>query len=64
MGCRVSFPSLPPRTFQKPYAGLLRFGVPVRAMTSVDPDLAENLAHHDEYFTARELVRFPGEDGG
>lgn len=27
-------------------------------MASVDPDLVENLAHHDEYHTVRELVRY------
>ncbi|USZ68847.1 hypothetical protein NGM10_03705 [Halorussus salilacus] len=27
-------------------------------MTSVDSDLVENLAHHDDYLTARELVQY------
>lgn len=27
-------------------------------MVSVDPDLVERLAHHDEYLTARELVQY------
>ena len=27
-------------------------------MASVDPDLVENLAHHDDYLTIRELVRY------
>lgn len=27
-------------------------------MAEPDPDLVENIAHHDEYYTARELVRY------
>lgn len=27
-------------------------------MASVDPDLVENLSHHDDYLTVRELVRY------